>query len=143
MPPISAGTPSISRSRRPITTRTSGKQRVEIGAGDVAEIFQQHRAGPHLGLRACASCRSSASFFIVTSRTTSSYTSNSTLRLPQAEPLGNLDRFAVMAAPEEADLAVVVERRLDVDLHQRVLAMGAVDLLVRDFDEVGVVQHAW
>ena len=37
----------------------------------------------------------------------------------------------MLAAAEEAHLAVVVQRRLDVDLHQSVLAMGLVDLVVR------------
>ena len=48
----------------------------------------------------------------------------------------------MVAAPEEQHLAVVVARRLHVDLHQGVLAMGAVDLVVRYLDEIGVVQHA-
>ena len=46
-----------------------------------------------------------------------------------------------MAAPEEPDLPVVVKRRPDVDANDAVLAMGALDLLVRDFDEVRAVQH--
>ena len=47
----------------------------------------------------------------------------------------------MVAAPEEPDLAVVFKRSLDVDANDAVLAMGALDLLVRDFDEVRAVQH--
>src|SRR3954451_19361334 len=45
-----------------------------------------------------------------------------------------------MAAPEESDLPVVFQRGLDVDANDAVLAMGALDLLLRDFDEVRAVQ---
>ena len=48
----------------------------------------------------------------------------------------------MVAAPEEAHLAVVVAWRHQIDLHQRVLAMGLVDLLVRNLGEIGVAQHA-
>lgn len=56
-------------------------------------------------------------------------------------PLGDLNRFPVVTAAEEADIAVVVHRRLDVDADDGVLAMGKCDLLMRDFDEVRAMQH--
>src|SRR4051812_28998922 len=42
-----------------------------------------------------------------------------------------------MTAPEKPDLPVVFKRSLDVDA---VLAMGALDLLLRDFDEICAMQ---
>jgi len=45
-----------------------------------------------------------------------------------------------MTAPKEPDLPVVLKRSLDVDANDAVLAMGALDLLVLDFDEVRAVQ---
>jgi len=45
-----------------------------------------------------------------------------------------------MAAPEHADVAIVLDRRLDLDAHQRMFAKGADNLLMRDFDEVGLLE---
>src|SRR5436309_3475357 len=45
-----------------------------------------------------------------------------------------------MTAPEEPDLSVVLKRSPDVDANDAMLAMGALDLFVRDFDEVRTVQ---
>jgi hypothetical protein len=44
---------------------------------------------------------------------------------------------------EEPDLPVVFKRSPDVDANDAVLAMGALDLLVLDFDEVRAVQDLW
>src|SRR5437763_280119 len=45
-----------------------------------------------------------------------------------------------MTAPEEPDLSVVFKRSLYVDANDAVLAMGALNLLVRHFDEVRAMQ---
>ena len=46
----------------------------------------------------------------------------------------------MVAAPEEPDLSVVFKWSPDVDANDAMLAMGALDLLVRHFDEVRAMQ---
>ena len=46
-----------------------------------------------------------------------------------------------MAAAEEHDVAIIFDRRVDLDPENRFLAVGALDLLVRDGHEVGGLQH--
>ena len=46
-----------------------------------------------------------------------------------------------MAAAKETNIAVILKRSLDVDADDAVLAMGALDLVLRDFDKVRAVQH--
>ncbi len=61
--------------------------------------------------------------------------------LAQPEPLAGLDRLRVVAAAEEADLAEIVDRRLDLHAHHLALAVRLLDLGKGHFDEVGALEH--
>jgi len=120
------------------------KQRLEIAARDMAEIFEQHRATAdfvsaspgarqHLagfGRRHAVRLGRDHQHHVVIDLDLE--------RTPaQAEPDGNVDGLLVMTAPEHADIAIVSDRRLDLHAHQRMLTKRPGDLVVRDFDKVG------
>ena len=62
--------------------------------------------------------------------------------LAQAEPGRNLDRLHVAAAAEHADVAIILDRRLDLHPYPGALGKGLCDVLMRDLDEVGIGQYA-
>ena len=68
-----------------------------------------------------------------------------TARIIEGMPIekrGNFDRLGVAAAARHADIAIILDRRLDLHPHPGALGKRFCDLLMRDLDEVGVSQHA-
>ncbi len=126
-----------------------GKQRLEIGARNVAEILEQHRAAADL-LSAAPCARQCPAFVgrVHVARLGRDHQDNVIVdhdleRPPaQTEPGRNLDRLHVVPAAEHADIAIILDRRLDLHPYPGALAKGFRDLLMRDLDEVGVGQHA-
>src|SRR5215813_13677506 len=55
-------------------------------------------------------------------------------------PRSTLFPYTTLFRSEHADVAIVLDRRLDLDAHQRMFAKGADNLLMRDFDEVGLLE---
>ena len=47
-----------------------------------------------------------------------------------------------LTAAEHADIAIILDRRLDLHPNPGALGKGFCDLLMRDLDEVGIVQYA-
>ena len=97
-----------------------GEQRVEIDAGDIAEIFDEHRAGAQLGARQPFALTPRDDVGLRLHRHQQhDVVVDQNLRgaLAQAPPFGGLERLHVVAAPEEPHLAVIVERCLDLDPH--------------------------
>jgi len=121
-----------------------GKQRVEIDAGDVAEVFDEHRAWPQLVAGQTLALPRRCDIGLRLHRHQQHdvvVDQNLHGALAQTEPAGGLERFHMVAAPEEPHLAVIVERRLDLDPHGGSPAMRFLDLGVRHLDEIGVRQH--
>ena len=125
-----------------------GKQGLEIAAGDVAEILEQDRAAADLlftplgapeclagiGRRRAVRLGRNHHHHIVVDL-------DFERTLAQTKPGRNIDGLLVVPAAEHADIAIVLDRRLDLHAHQGVLAKGARDLVMRDFDEVGLRQY--
>jgi len=124
------------------------KQRVEIASGDVAEILDEHRARPDgapaqalalplvlpFGARRGRRLGRHEQDHVVVDRDVVPIAA-------QPEPGLGLDGFVVVAAPEEAHLAEVVERGGHLDPHGLALAMRLLDLGVRQLDEVRALEH--
>ena len=61
--------------------------------------------------------------------------------LAQATPDRNFDGLLVAAAAEHADVAILLDRSLELDSHQSVLGKGPSDFVMRDLDEIGLGEH--
>ena len=120
-----------------------GKQRIEIRACDVAETFEQHRAGPYLPPLERFKLAPRADLGLRFHRRDHDdviVDLGLDLTPAQPQPFADLERLDVPPAPVEAHLAEIIERRLDLDA-QRAPAMGRTDLRVRQLDEIRVLKH--
>ncbi len=122
-----------------------GKQRLEIGAGDVAEILEQHRAAADFlsaapGARLAGIGRHRA-VRLGRDHQHDVVVDHDLERTPaQAEPDRNVDGLRVVPAAEHANVAIVLDRCLDLHPHAGPLGKGTRDLVVHDLDEVGLRQ---
>src|SRR5262249_32977386 len=99
------------------------EQGVEIGVGDIAEIFDQHGTGPNLASRQkFAVARADFERRLRGSEENDVVVNQDLVRLlAQAQPFGNLDCLMMMPTMKEADLAKVVDRGCDLDAHRLAL----------------------
>ena len=118
------------------------KQGVEVRACDVAEILDQHRPRSDAPLQRPPALVDGARVLLQRDEQNDVVVDRriDCLRSP-AVPARDVEALAVLAAAEEAHVAEILERRPDLDLHFDALAMRALDLLVRHFDEIGALEH--
>ena len=125
-----------------------GKQRLEIGARDVPEILEQHRAAANF---LTAPLAAPAQLAGVRRRVAARPGRNhhhhvvehlDLVRAPaQAPPDRNFDGLHVAAAAEHADVTILLDRSLELDSNQSVFVKGLDDFIMRDLDEIGLGEH--
>ena len=145
MPPASAGTPRNSLSHMLMTTCTFGNSALRSRAGDVAEIFDQHRARPDAALQGPPGClwaslrsrlERDQQHHVVVDRP------RRPCRCSHPIPVRDLKTLAVLAAAEEAHVAEVLERRDGLDPSASALSRCARSIsVVRHLDEIGALEH--
>ena len=147
MPPKTAGTPSMSWSYRLITTRTLGNS-ASRSARATCRKYLNNTAPPRIfdRLRAAPECLAGVGRRIAVRPGRNHHHHvvehlDLERALAQATPDRNIDRLLVAAAAEHADVAILLDRSLELDSHQSVLGKGPSDFVMRDLDEIGLGEH--
>ncbi len=117
---------------------------MKIGAGDVAEIFEQDGAGhdfaaferPQLAPRDDLGLR-----FHRHQQDDVVVDVGVDLAPPQPEPIGDLEVLSVFSPAVEAHLAKIVQRLPDFDSQDRPAPMQIADFVVGQFDKVRTLEH--
>ena len=121
-----------------------GEKRLQVGAGDVAEIFDDDPAVAELAAPGALALLLRDEFL---GRLGGRHQHHVVIDLDrplvllETEQAREFHLLAVPSATEEADVAVVLERGVHLDRHERLGMAGAFDLVARHLDEVRPAEH--
>jgi hypothetical protein len=127
-----------------ITTRTLGNSALRSPLAMLRKYFEQHRAGNDLATSQRFQFPRRADLVARLHRHHEDDVAvdfGFDLAPAQAEPIGDFALLGVPAAPPEAYLAKIIERRLDLDPLPGTAPVGVADVRVRQFGKIGLLEH--